>query len=878
MRYGVVVSALLAMMWWTAQPAVADSATAGFAGSAGSSTYQPGEPITLRWTLTNSGATACKAASEAEAVVTIGAVTRDGTPLARNLSAPLFDGVPGDSPLTELAPGASVELVDESTETLRSVSRGPVRGQDVVSSWTLAEPGSYEVTATYALPTPVADGCAGATATVRFTIGAPAGKGIEPWMWAVGAGVIVLAIVVFLLVRGRRKAAAALILLAVTGSLTVSPGRSAQASIEIIDVVGQTAFRDAVNGCLNTFNSGHDPMGIMPGLYANPHMITISKTTGTSGAEKKHSLQEKPPGVADDVKITWNPTNRDVYYGDDVARDPCAALYHELHHAVAMSQGGQPDIDSMKVCGDESGMAYTEYLAVKAENAYRAGAPTKLPARKSYTAYNRSRTVSMKEAEQACKNPQPPAKPKTVSKANECVKVCAKSRNDPHLVTFDGHHYDFQAVGEFDAVIAGDLRVQTRQGGNGVPNVSVDTAAAMSVAGDRLAFYATGGALTVRLDGKPFVLDKETRLPRGGVVRPSAEDFEVSWPDGSRVWVEPLGGNALNVTVSLAAARRPSGLFGDTDGSQANDLTTRQGVVLTDPPFDKLYKEFGDSWRITQAESLFDYAPGESTTTFTDRAFPAKAATAADLPNRPQAEAVCAAGGVRDPRLLAECALDVGMTGLAPFLASAAAEQSGLDTTDQSGALRDGDTVTADRPWTGAGRIGAPGEKDVFRLDLAGATWFSLLDVTGSVEIKLTGPGAASPLLPGDHQYGVLPGGEYQLEVTGSGDYGFRLVTLKPRNLTAKVGGEVSGTLDVPGRVELVKIDPAGAERLMVTGTPCEDVTFGVVPDSPTPRVFTPYELCWEVPTSRLEDGAHVIVLWSESAKTGAYRFTAEGA
>ncbi|NJN21613.1 MAG: hypothetical protein HC812_11085 [Leptolyngbya sp. RL_3_1] len=43
---------------------------------------------------------------------------------------------------------------------------------------------------------------------------------------------------------------------------------------------------------------------------------------------------------------------------------------------------------------------------------------------------------------------------------------------------------------------------------------------------------------------------------------------------------------------------------------------------VEDAYFDRLYRQFGDSWRITQADSLFDYRSGESTVTFTDRNFP----------------------------------------------------------------------------------------------------------------------------------------------------------------------------------------------------------------------------------------------------------------
>jgi hypothetical protein len=35
--------------------------------------------------------------------------------------------------------------------------------------------------------------------------------------------------------------------------------------------------------------------------------------------------------------------------------------------------------------------------------------------------------------------------------------------------------------------------------------------------------------------------------------------------------------------------------------------------------YSELYRKFADAWRVTKKDSLFDYAPGTSTNTFTDR-------------------------------------------------------------------------------------------------------------------------------------------------------------------------------------------------------------------------------------------------------------------
>lgn len=76
------------------------------------------------------------------------------------------------------------------------------------------------------------------------------------------------------------------------------------------------------------------------------------------------------------------------------------------------------------------------------------------------------------------------------------------STGDPHLTTFDDRRFDFQAVGEFTAATDTDLTIQIRQ----APllasrTVSVNTAVALSAAGNRLGFYLEGGVVTVHRDG-----------------------------------------------------------------------------------------------------------------------------------------------------------------------------------------------------------------------------------------------------------------------------------------------------------------------------------------------------------------------------------------
>jgi hypothetical protein len=147
----------------------------------------------------------------------------------------------------------------------------------------------------------------------------------------------------------------------------------------------------------------------------------------------------------------------------------------------------------------------------------------------------------------------------------------------------------------------------------------------------------------------------------------------------------------LGLVISLAPAKARagtlSGMLGNFDGNPNNDVAPRGGSPIT-PTFDTLYPSFADSWRVSSTSSLFDYPAGESTTTFTDRNYPSRPTTAADLSaaQRSLALAACQATGLTDPADLADCTLDVAVTGSAAFGIATAAIEREASTASQLGA------------------------------------------------------------------------------------------------------------------------------------------------------------------------------------------------
>jgi hypothetical protein len=222
---------------------------------------------------------------------------------------------------------------------------------------------------------------------------------------------------------------------------------------------------------------------------------------------------------------------------------------------------------------------------------------------------------------------------------------------DPHTRTVDGTRYDFQAVGEFTLLRdGGRLEIQVRQ--TPVPTqipipdsytgltscVSVITAVAASFGRHRIALQPAreGRLLQFYLDGKP------TSVPADGLDLGShrVTTFDANGETGVRVdgddqtvlIVTPAfwsGHNIWYMNVSVSNTRADEGIMGVVPKDSWLPRL-RNGLSLGPMPaslhdrYVALYKTFADSWRVTPRTSLFVYARGTSTKTFTDRDWPAE--------------------------------------------------------------------------------------------------------------------------------------------------------------------------------------------------------------------------------------------------------------
>ena len=259
---------------------------------------------------------------------------------------------------------------------------------------------------------------------------------------------------------------------------------------------------------------------------------------------------------------------------------------------------------------------------------------------------------------------------------DDACQDCIEGSNigDPRYRTFDGLFYEFQGVGEYILLesLDDDLVIQTRQAPwQDSTTVSINSGVAAQVGADRVGIYVDQASV-LYINGEPTELASGERLQLdGGSVRREDSRYTVMWADQTTL-ITSLRNDFVNVRVLIAPERagRVAGLLGDANSSRANDLATREGRVFEQPlTFEQLYQEYGNSWRISQEESLLDYlgeATGIGTAFYTDFNFPSSVPTITDEA-RAFAEEVCNAANITDPILLEACILDVALTGDASF-------------------------------------------------------------------------------------------------------------------------------------------------------------------------------------------------------------------
>jgi Bacterial Ig domain/von Willebrand factor type D domain/RTX calcium-binding nonapeptide repeat (4 copies) len=189
---------------------------------------------------------------------------------------------------------------------------------------------------------------------------------------------------------------------------------------------------------------------------------------------------------------------------------------------------------------------------------------------------------------------------------------------DPHLITFDGFHYDFQATGDFLLLrgLDSNLEVQTRQMPwvyN--PTTTINTALATVVDGNRVEFYVDQPLPLIDNQPLSLAVGQSQALGQGSISRTAISGYgmpgdlyTLTQVNGDELKISVYRDFLIDVNIDLAGTKSVMGLLGNNNGNSEDDLALRDGTSLINPLApENLYGAFSESWRVPENESLFSF-------------------------------------------------------------------------------------------------------------------------------------------------------------------------------------------------------------------------------------------------------------------------------
>jgi hypothetical protein len=250
------------------------------------------------------------------------------------------------------------------------------------------------------------------------------------------------------------------------------------------------------------------------------------------------------------------------------------------------------------------------------------------------------------------------------------------------------------------------------------------------------------------------------RITKTGV----AGGIEVDFSDESVLFVTPAWWPSqskwyLNVDVSRTSAVK--GLLGAIPGDSWLPLLPSGSSMGPMPGplhqrYVELYQKFGDAWRVTAKTSLFDYARGTSTKTFTMTSWPPEnppCVIPGTKPVRPVSLQVAqqACRIIRDENMRQNCVFDVQVTGNTGFAETYALTHQVLTDSTTTTVNDDKNPTKVEEPVTFTATVAALGKRVP-----AGTVQFMVDGYNAGKPMKLDVKGQAtwktSALKPGKHK------------------------------------------------------------------------------------------------------------------------------
>ncbi|XP_065884099.1 mucin-like protein isoform X2 [Dysidea avara] len=213
---------------------------------------------------------------------------------------------------------------------------------------------------------------------------------------------------------------------------------------------------------------------------------------------------------------------------------------------------------------------------------------------------------------------------------NDCTGYVPQRRawagGDPHITTLDGRRYTFNGWGEYVLLrtTSSDFKFQGRtqppanstatifsafvlQEANDVVEVSIDTS------GESFAVIFNSVDMSDNLTSVGDNITSSSAF----VEKSSNNSIAVSFPSGVGITINVTAGllvYTLEVPPSLEGTT--SGLLGNYNGNNSDEFVFRNGTMISNSSPDAVIHQFGQSWQVTGAESLFTYTLGENVDTY----------------------------------------------------------------------------------------------------------------------------------------------------------------------------------------------------------------------------------------------------------------------